>query len=114
MPITLQSTGRGFDAQFLRKLPRLEQAMAAHDLDPSDFVISKAPAVTANVPFLGPFFHDYTVFVGDDQFTVTEPNDARFLDYFYRRVIASDDAPPPAARTDGLLARVARWMKQPI
>ncbi|NVN87958.1 MAG: hypothetical protein HXX15_17915 [Rhodopseudomonas sp.] len=115
MPITLQSTGRGFESQFLRQLPRLEQAMAAHDLDPSNFTISKEPAVTANVPLLGPFFYDYTVLVGDDQFTITEPNDARFLEYFYDRILASDAPEPPAApRSDGLLARLARWMTQPI
>jgi hypothetical protein len=115
MPIRLQGTGRGFEPGFLRQLPRLEQTMSAHGLDPSDFVIAKEPATTANVPLLGPFFYDYTVFVDDEHFTVTEPNDARFLEYLYARIRGADApdavAPPP---NDGLLARIARWMMRPI
>jgi hypothetical protein len=115
MPITLQGTGRGFEPGFLRRLPRLEQAMTAHGLDPSDFVIAKEPATTANVPLLGPFFYDYTVFIGEDSFTVTEPTDARFLEYFYNRILAADtpETPEPP-RTDGVLARMARWMMRPV
>jgi hypothetical protein len=115
MPITLQGTAQRFEPGFLRQLPRLEQAMTAHGLDPSDVVIAKEPAATANVPFLGPLFYDYTVFFGDESFTVTEPGDARFLEYFYNRLRGADapepSAPPPA---DGLLARLSRWMSRPI
>jgi hypothetical protein len=39
--ITLQSTVGGFSAEFMRKLPDVEQAMIAHGLEPSQFVISK-------------------------------------------------------------------------
>lgn len=119
MPITLQGVA-SFDSSFARRLPRLEAEMTAHGLAPSDFVISKSPATTGNVPFLGPFFYDYTVFIGDTHFTVTEPNDARFLEYFHKRVLASDapeseiDAAPAAARPDGMLKRLSRWMMQPI
>src|SRR5712671_6749906 len=90
--ITLQSTVGGFSAEFMRKLPLVEQAMIAHGLEPSQFVISKDRATPPTVPFIGPFFYDYTVFVGEESFTVTEPNDIKFLDYFYRRCIAEDEA----------------------
>ena len=116
MSITLQSTVGGFSAGFMRRLPALEQAMIAHGLEPSNFVISKDRA-SAAVPFIGPFFYDYTVFVGDDKFTVTEPNDSVFLEYFHRRCIAQDEPAPedePRKRRPGLIHRIFRWMAQPI
>ena len=108
MAITLQSTVGGFSPEFIRKLPALEQAMIAHGLEPSQFVISKDWATQAAVPypFLRPFFYDYTVFVGDENFTVTEPNDMRFLEYFYQalhrrgRRDRRADAAHPAPRPD--------------
>jgi len=67
------------------------------------------------VPVIGPFFYDYTVFVGGENFTVTEPNDIKFLDYFYQRCIAADElAWAPRARRPGLISRIFRWMAQPI
>jgi hypothetical protein len=69
------------------------------------------------VPFIGPFFYDYTVFVGDDSFTVTEPNDMVFFEYFYARCIAEDEATPEQERRrrcPGLISRIFRWMAQPI
>jgi hypothetical protein len=121
MPITLQSTVGGFSGEFIRRLPELEQAMIAHGLEPAEFVISKDRATPPSVPFIGPFFYDYTVFIGGENFTVTEPNDIRFLDYFYQRVIAEDAAAPeqqqeldPRARRPGLIRRVVQWMAQPI
>ena len=63
MAITLQSTVGGFSPEFMRKLPDLEQAMVAHGLEPSQFVISKDWATPATAPFIGPFFYDYTVFL---------------------------------------------------
>ena len=120
MSITLQSTVGGFSAAFMRRLPALEQAMIAHGLEPSQFVISKDRA-TAAVPLIGPFFYDYTVFVGDDKFTVTEPNDSVFLEYFFRRCIDQDDVSPDELSPDdlrrrrpGLIGRIFRWMAQPI
>ena len=94
MSIILQSTVGGFSAQFMRKLPLVEQAMREHGLDPAEFVISKDRATPATVPLLGPFFYEYTVFFGDEKFTVTEPNDVKFLEYFYERCIAPDDPTP--------------------
>ena len=94
MAITLQSTVGGFSAEFMRKLPDLEQAMVAHGLEPSQFVISKDWATPATAPFIGPFFYDYTVFIGEENFTVTEPNDIKFLEYFYERCIAEDGTAP--------------------
>jgi hypothetical protein len=123
MSITLQSTVGGFSPEFVRKLPALEKAMVAHGLEPSQFVISKDWATQAAVPFpfLKPFFYDYTVFIGGENFTVTEPNDIRFLDYFYNRCIAEDDAVPeqasgpvPRPRRPGLVSRIFRWMARPV
>jgi hypothetical protein len=91
--------------------------MVAHGLEPSQFVISKDRATPATVPLIGPFFYDYTVFVGEEHFTVTEPNDIQFLDYFYQRCIAEDEAAPEQlrrARRPGLINRIFRWMAQPI
>ncbi len=115
MSITLQSTVGGFSAEFRRKLPALEQATIAHGLEPSSFVISKDRASSGMVPLIGPFFYDYTVFVGDDRFTVTEPNDIVFLEYFYQRCIDQDEPMPEAhPYRRGLIHRIFRWMTQPI
>ena len=116
MSITLQSTVGGFSPEFLRRLPGVEQAMIAHGLEPAQFVISKDRATPPSVPFIGPFFYDYTVFVGEESFTVTEPNDIVFLDYFYERCIAADEPAPSAQRTrpPGLINRIFRWMTQRI
>ena len=105
MSIILQSTVGGFSAQFMRKLPLVEQAMREHGLDPAEFVISKDYASTATIPLMGPFFYNYSVFFGDEQFTVTEPNDMVFLDYFFKRVLASD-GPPELPRRPGLMRRL--------
>jgi hypothetical protein len=118
MAITVQSTVGGFSPEFLRKLPALERAMIAHGLEPSQFVISKDWATQSAVPypFLKPFFYDYTVFVGDENFTVTEPNDIRFLEYLYNRCIAADDESPEQVqrvRPPGLIKRFFNWMAQP-
>ena len=114
--ITLQSTILGgFSPEFMRRLPKVEQAMIAHGLEPADFVISKDRATPPSVPFIGPFFYDYTVFVGDENFTVTEPNDMVFMDYFYQRCIAEDEpAEALMARPPGLINRIFRWMAQPV
>jgi hypothetical protein len=114
MAITLQSTVGGFSAAFMRKLSAVEQAMIAHGLEPSQFVISKDRATPPSVPFIGPFFYDYTVFFGDDSFTVTEPNDDIFLNYFLQRCIAEEEPAPPRRARPGLISRIFRWMAQPI
>ena len=113
MAITLQSTLGGFSAEFMRRLPQLEQAMTANGLDPAEFVISKDRATPATVPLLGPFFYEYTVSFGDDEFTVTEPNDMVFLDYFFKRVLAVD-GPPEVPRRPGLMRRFFGWMSEPV
>jgi hypothetical protein len=116
MAITLQSTIGGFSDEFMRRLPKLEQAMIANGLDPAEFVISKDRATPATVPLLGPFFYEYTVFIGEEKFTVTEPNDIKLLDYFYDRCVAPDDAAPEQqpTRPPGLISRIFRWLAQPI
>src|SRR3984885_12503258 len=96
MAITLQSTVGGFSPEFMRRLPELEQAMVAHGLGPSQFVISKDWATPASTPLPAvlPFFFNYCVCAGEENFTSTEPNDIRFLDYFYQRCIAEDEGVP--------------------
>ena len=113
MAIKLQSTTGGFSPEFLRKLPALEKAMLAHGLEPEEFIISKDHA-SPGMWRIGPFFYQYSVFVGDEHFTVTEPNDEVFYDYLYQRVIAEDDTAPEQPRQPGLIARLVRWMEQPI
>jgi hypothetical protein len=114
MSIILQSTVGGFSAEFLRRLPSVERAMILHGLEPSQFVISKDIATTPTARLIGPFFYDYTVFFGDDHFTVTEPNDIPFLDYFYARIIAADEDLPADHERPGLISRLVRWMGQTI
>jgi hypothetical protein len=112
--IILQSTVVGFSAEFIRRLPELERAMVAHGLELSQFVISKDRATPTTVPAIGPF-HDYTVFAGDEIFTVTQPDDIKFLEYFYLRCITEAATPPaPPKRSGGLISRLFRWMVQPI
>jgi hypothetical protein len=115
--IKLQSTVGGFTPDFMRKLPLVEADMRAHGLEPSDFVISKDRAAPPAVPFMSPFFYDYTVFTGDDSFTVTEPNDISFLAFFHKRCVAAteDEKRPASSQPDpGLFRRFLRWMSQPI
>lgn len=124
MAIILQSTVDGFSEDFMRALPRLERAMVNHGLAPDAFVISKDPASpSGRMPLLQPFFYAYTVSFGDAQFTVTQPNDIQFLDYFYKLCVADDDAPTslpklvrpkPPARRINFLHRVLSWMNQPV
>ncbi len=92
MPITLQSSCGPFDESFVAKLPELEAAMVAQGLDPADFIIAKdRPTVTSRS--FGQQCHDYTVYVGAENFTVTLPGDLNFLEYFYDRCVASDAQP---------------------
>jgi hypothetical protein len=62
---------------------------------------------------MGPFFFNYSVFFGEETFTVTEPNDMVFLDYFFKRVLAAD-GPPELPRRPGLVRRFFGWMAQPV
>jgi hypothetical protein len=113
--IILQSTVVGFSAEFIRRLPELEQAMVAHGLELSQFVISKDRATPTTLPVIWPFY-DYTVFAGDEIFTVTQPDDIKFLEYFYQRCIAEDATPPApqGRRRLGLISRLFSWMTPPI
>ena len=118
MAITLQSTiDGGFTEGFRRKLPLLEKAMVAHGLDPSEFIISKDHA-SPSLPMITAFFYKYTVFVGEESFTVTEPNDEVFFDYLFKRCIAEDDdqvlLPAFLRAPASLIRRFFRWMAQPI
>jgi hypothetical protein len=115
--IKLQSTVGDFTPEFMRKLPLVEADMRAHGLEPSKFVISKV--ATAASPLMSPFFYEYTVFVGDDSFTVTEPNDMSFLEFFRKRCIPKSEDEEGQRLTlhrwsPGLFRRFLRWMSGPI
>lgn len=117
MPITLQSTIGGFDHDFRRRLPQLEAVMEEQGLDPSAFIISKN-AARYPVPYinLAPVVggqYDYTVFIGDEFFTVTCPNDAAFLEYFIRICIAEEKGESEIEQLAALLERFKRWLKAP-
>ena len=119
MAITLQSTVGGFSDEFMAKLPKLEQAMVANGLDPAAFVISKDRATPSTVPLIDPLFYEYTVFIGDENFTITEPDDIKFLEYFHGRCVAPDDPaagqePEQFTRRPGLISRIFQWMAKPI
>jgi hypothetical protein len=119
MGITLQTSVGGFSPEFMRKLPLVERDMVEHGLEPSTFVISKDRATPSSLHVLGFFFYEYTVFVGEESFTVTEPNDMAFLTFFHQRCIAEEDeetSPLPALahRPPGPIRRFLRWMAEPI
>jgi hypothetical protein len=115
LQIKLQSSVGAFDQTFMEKLPLVEQAMVAHGLDPSDFVIAKDASLFTNARAFGATFRDYTVFVGDRHFTVTQPSDIRFLEYFHERCIAPDDAAPtPHHKLADVLDKLVHWMEQPV
>jgi hypothetical protein len=119
MSITLQGTV-AFDLEFIAELPRLTRAMADAGLDPAGFVISKDSAASPAMPVIGPFYFDYTVFLENAYFTVTEPNDARFLDFLLARIRNCELSPetslqpssPPAPSS--MLARLTSWLSQPV
>jgi hypothetical protein len=116
MPIILQSSV-SFSAEFLSQIPMLEKAMIAHGLEPSKFVISKDSASPSTRHVVGTFFHDYTVFVEGEHFTLTEPSDMVFLDYFLKLCTAEDDVRPVLKLRQGrasLVRRFLRWMALPV
>jgi hypothetical protein len=117
--IILQSSVGGFSDEFMRKLPLVERAMVDRGVDPSDFVISKDLALPSTLYATGRFFYQYTVSFGEASFTVTEPTDVRFLDYFYQRCVSEEDEetkPLPTLRrkSPGLVSRFLHWMAEPI
>jgi len=115
MPITLQSTIGGFDADFLRQLPALEKRMEGKGLDPSDFIIAKN-AARFPVPYmnLAPEVGghcDYTVFVAGESFTVTCASDAAFLEYFTKICLTESHGESELEKLEKLLERFKRWLK---
>ncbi len=115
MQIKLQTSVGAFDESFMQKLASVEKAMVAHGLDPSEFVISKDASLSTNARAFGATFRDYTVFVGDRHFTVTQPSDIRFLEYFHDRCIAPDEpAPTPHHKLAHVLDQLMHWMEQPV
>lgn len=115
MQIKLQSSVGAFDESFMQKLPLVEQAMIAHGLDPADFVISKDASLFTNARIFGTTSRDYTVFAGGELFTITQPSDIRFLEYFYERCIApEEEAPTPQRKLESVLGKLVNWMGQPV
>lgn len=113
MSITLQGSA-AFDPEFVGQLSHVTRALLDAGFDPTAFVILKDRAGANDVPAIDAFDYDYTVCFGGERFTVTEPNDQRFLDHLLARIRDhahdnADVAPPP-----GLIARMARWMGQPV
>jgi hypothetical protein len=125
--ITLQSSVGDFDPAFVKRLPALEMAMRDHGLDPSAFVIARNLARSPHLPiFNRPDGNllEYTVFVKGRSFTVTQPNDMRFLEYFYELCVAPEPRDNPHSLThklqseeqmlESLFGRVGRWLNKPI
>ena len=122
--IKLQSSVGDFSPEFVKALPALEKAMREHGLDAADFVIARNLAQGPHLPiFYRPDGNllDYTVFVKERSFTVTQPNDMRFLEYFYELCTApkhEDDSHsllhPAEQKLESLFRRAARWLNKPI
>jgi hypothetical protein len=122
--IKLQSSVGDFSPEFVKRLPALEKAMIEQGLDPSAFVVSRN---LAQSPLLPIFYRpdgnllEYTVFVKDRSFTVTQPNDMRFLEYFYELCVPPEHKDDPHSklhsaeqRLESLFTRVGRWLNKPI
>ena len=115
---------RDFSPEFVERLPALENAMRDHGLDPSAFVIGRNMAQSTFLPIAfrpdgNPL--EYTVFVKDRSFTVTQPNDMRFLEYFYELCVPPEHKSDPHStphtaeqKLDSLFGRAARWLNKPI
>jgi hypothetical protein len=115
VPIKLQSSVSAFDETFMKELPLVEQAMVAHGLDPSEFMISKDASLFTNARPFGATFRGYTVLVDDKSFTITQPSDIRFLGYFHQRCIAPDRAAAtPHHKLADMLDKLVHWIGQPV
>lgn len=122
--IVLQSSCEPFDESFLARLPVVEKAMLAQGLDPSAFVIAKDDARVTRLPIAyRPDGHpaEYTVTVRGRSFTVTQPNDVAFLQYFYALCLrrpAKEDAHlfahTPEKKVEAFINRLERWLNEPI
>jgi hypothetical protein len=122
--IKLQSSVGDFSPEFVERLPALEKAMRDHGLDPSAFVIARNMAQSTFLPIA--FRPDgnlleYTVFVKDRSFTVTQANDMRFLEYFYELCVPPEHKTDPHStlhtteqKLDSLFGHAARWLNKPI
>jgi hypothetical protein len=109
MPIELiASDDNQFDDRFLEKLPGVEQAMIARDMDPSAFAFTKTLRLTDRD---GTRESDYTFTIGEDSFSVAYPSDIGFLEYFLARCVAANEAIDPPG--DGASPR-ARKYKRPL
>jgi hypothetical protein len=112
--IKLQTSVEVFDESFVEKLPLVETAMTEHGLDPARFVIAKDASVSNHGRVFGMAFRDYTVFVDDTHFTVTQPSDMQFLEYFHDCCVAPGEAAPPPDRKSGIVGQLLHWMARPI
>jgi len=124
--IQLQSSIGAFDESFRKRLPAVEQAIREHGIDPAAFVIAKDDAHLTRLPIAyRPDGHptEYTVFVKGRSFTVTQPSDLAFLEYFFTLCVHEHkDEPRSLAHAvhDGekklqaLIGRLERWLDKPI
>lgn len=125
--IKLQSSVGDFEPAFVERLPALEKAMRDHGLDPSAFVIARNLAQSPHLPIAyrpdGNLL-EYTVFVKGRSFTVTQPDDLRFLEYFYELCVPPEQKDDPHSlshklhseeeKLEWLFRRVGHWLNKPI
>ena len=82
--------GCAFDESFLKRGADVERIMAANDLDPSSFRITKERSSKySSYQGMGRYF-DYTVDTGEDSFTVTYADDDGFLEFFLHACASKD------------------------
>ncbi len=125
--IQLQSSIGAFDESFRKRLPAVEQAIREHGIDPAAFVIAKDAAHLTRLPIAyRPDGHptEYTVFVKGRSFTVTQPSDLAFLEYFYALCVAYEHKDEPHSlahavhdgekKLQALIGRLERWLDKPI
>jgi hypothetical protein len=115
LQIRLQTTVTPFYDSFVEFLPVVEKAMIDHGLDPRDFIIAKDRTQFNSFPGLRQRFHNYTVSVKGQDFTVMQPTDLSFLKYFYDRCIdasASNEKEIAGARTPKEYAATRRSVAQ--
>jgi hypothetical protein len=113
--IILQSTVGGFSAEFMRKLPQLEQAMIAHGLEPSQFVISKDRATPGDGAVDRAVLLRLHGVRRRREFHRHRAGRNQVPGFFLPRCIAQDDAASvPQRGRSGLISRIFRWMTRPI
>ena len=124
--IQLQSSIGAFDESFRKRLPAVEQAIREHGIDPAAFVIAKDAAHLTRLPIAyRPDGHptEYTVFVKGRSFTVTQPSDLAFLEYFFTLCVHEHKDDPHSLahavhggekKLQALIERLESWLDKSI